>query len=691
MDLAESIAVLYASETGNAEYISKHIHEEALARGYTSTYHSLDEHAKANFSGNNVLVIIASTTGDGDPPDNATKFWRWLRRGKPAELETMKEKRYTILGLGDTNYSNFCNTAKRIEKRLGDYGAKPFMAKGLADDATGMEAVVDPWLEKLWETLPGVVTFDEERAKAFAEKAATEEKVVLKIGGGSKDEKKNKAAAKEDGTGGKKEEAAPVVATSLEKASIPVQYLDVEVEGEGPDVSSLRDSLLDILKPTKLSDPLAYTSSNPTVARIASVRCLTGAKALKRVIEIEMDFEDLSWKYNPGDAFGVLCPNSDDLVLPLITRLGLSPRSHVNITPKSVESATGLPFIRDQPMTVYQLFRYFLDLHAFPKKSFIRMLAEHTASPDEKKVLYFLASAQGATAYRELRPQQATLLDILATFPSCQPPLARILENIPHLQPRFYSASSSPLQTPNRISFAFNIVEFCTPTPYNKPVAGLCTIWLDQLTGEATKPFEKVDLMAKNIVIPIYPKPVPAITAPFYLPEDPLKPIILISAGTGITPFISFLSHRNALIAEKTDPVQLGPAWMFHGRRFASADGDALYASEIDSYIKSGALTEYVACLSRDPPLPSATSQVHFKYVQDGIRAMGPKLRELCLAQDARIYVCGSVTMAKEVNTALAEIMGTSEDEGAVPDLKKGLELLQEWNTGGRYLKDIWT
>jgi methionine synthase reductase len=93
---------------------------------------------KIDLTSKTALIVVASTTGDGDPPDNATKFMRWLRRAKKPELDAAFLGRpYAILGLGDTNYTNFCQTAKRLDRRFTELGAVPFVPKGLADDGTG--------------------------------------------------------------------------------------------------------------------------------------------------------------------------------------------------------------------------------------------------------------------------------------------------------------------------------------------------------------------------------------------------------------------------------------------------------------------------------------------------------------------------------------------------------------------------
>ena len=72
-----------------------------------------------------MVVLVCSTTGDGDAPDNASRMWRRLRNKKhgPTHLSHLK---YAVLGLGDTNYSQFCFMGKALHSRLGELGATAF-------------------------------------------------------------------------------------------------------------------------------------------------------------------------------------------------------------------------------------------------------------------------------------------------------------------------------------------------------------------------------------------------------------------------------------------------------------------------------------------------------------------------------------------------------------------------------------
>ncbi|KAJ3007361.1 hypothetical protein HKX48_009183 [Thoreauomyces humboldtii] len=768
---AESIAVLYASQTGNAEWMAQHIHEEALARGIHSTCHVLDEHAKANLTTRNAaLVIVASTTGDGDPPDNATKFWRWLRRAKGPDLEAFRGRRYAVLGLGDTNYSNFCATGKRLDRKMADLGAVSFVKSGFADDATGLEAVVDPWIRALWPALLEIVTFDEVKARDYAARDDAGSKIDFGKFGVAKEEREGKkngedksgkkdatVRAKADGeetvkseTPASKVDGAPspssegpvtatlsvstgtVVAASdkgdrssvanqftaplspkeheqltsqyykpvalilppkaLDSvttltgvAKLPPNFLAVsEAIGQTRLVSeNSRTLYADTSSSATDTDAFSFTAQRPFKASVRRVRCLTGQRALKRVIEIELAAKHLGWVHTPGDAFGVLCPNPDPLVLPLITRLGLKPEQIYNVT---AHEGSTLPFplaAHTSGVSAYELFRYRLDLHGYPKKAFLRMLAEHTSDVTEKLTLCWLASAQGATAYRTLRTQQPTLLDLLHTFPGCKPPLAPLLENLPHLQPRYYSLSAAADgASETRLTFAFNTVEYVTET--GKPVQGLCSTWLDGLT-HGTTDREWINLESEKIAVPVFPKPRPEASHPFQLPQDPLTPIIMIAAGTGITPFASFLDRRRRLHESGTS---IGPAWLFHGRRFLDPiTGDALYASETESHLAAKNLTKFTACISRETT-PAADAGVRYAYVQDALRAHATDLWKWVQEDKAVLYVCGSVAMAREVDKALADVVVAA---GAAANAVAAVEVTKALHDEGRYLKDLWT
>lgn len=142
------------------------------------------------------------------------------------------------------------------------------------------------------------------------------------------------------------------------------------------------------------------------------------------------------------------------------------------------------------------------------------------------------------------------VLDLLKKYPSCKPSLLSLLENLPPLPPRYYSASSSPLKNPSQIHIAFNVIEYTDKAGIQKQ--GLCTTWLEKKcmpllkeTTTATTSDEKNQPEAATI--PIFKKP----SGDFKLPEDSSTPIVMIGPGTGAAPFRGFLQHRQLLLQQK--------------------------------------------------------------------------------------------------------------------------------------------
>jgi hypothetical protein len=85
--MAPSLLVLFASETGNSEAIAKRVHDEAGKNGFDSTLAALNEWQKVGFEQASLVVVVTSTTGNGDPPRNGDKFFRFIKnRTNPANL-----------------------------------------------------------------------------------------------------------------------------------------------------------------------------------------------------------------------------------------------------------------------------------------------------------------------------------------------------------------------------------------------------------------------------------------------------------------------------------------------------------------------------------------------------------------------------------------------------------------------------
>jgi sulfite reductase (NADPH) flavoprotein alpha-component len=115
------LLVLFGSQTGTAEKIARHVAKEAKARGCQPRVVDAAAHATIEWKTEANLLVVTSTYGDGDMPDNAQAFWDWLQTDDARSLAHLN---FSVLALGDASYEHFCAAGKKIDARLEQIGAR---------------------------------------------------------------------------------------------------------------------------------------------------------------------------------------------------------------------------------------------------------------------------------------------------------------------------------------------------------------------------------------------------------------------------------------------------------------------------------------------------------------------------------------------------------------------------------------
>jgi len=154
----------------------------------------------------------------------------------------------------------------------------------------------------------------------------------------------------------------------------------------------------------------------------------------------------------------------------------------------------------------------------------------------------------------------------------------------------------------------------------------------------------------------------------FRLPDNDTD-IIMIGPGTGIAPFRSFISHRDATGAN-------GKNWLFFGEQHFVLD--FYYQTEIQEWITTGVLTKFDVAFSRD--------QQHKIYVQDRIRENAVAFNEW-LQNGASLYICGQKhPMGTDVENTIIEVISATRGIS----IEQAKQVLSQLEEQGRYQKDVY-
>lgn len=146
------LLVLFGSQSGNAESYAKKLVKEANTKGFAARSAGLDAVQAADLSREKNVLIVSSTWGEGEMPDNAQGFWDAINQnGSSPQLEGV---RYSVLALGDKNYADtFCLAGKKLDARLEELGAQRVAER--VDCDVDFDAPAKRWSTAVFTALNG--------------------------------------------------------------------------------------------------------------------------------------------------------------------------------------------------------------------------------------------------------------------------------------------------------------------------------------------------------------------------------------------------------------------------------------------------------------------------------------------------------------------------------------------------------
>ena len=141
--VAERLSIVYGSQTGNAKRVAAQLASRSEAAGLPVRLLRADAYPQRDLAQERHLLLVISTQGDGEPPDDARGLFEFITGKRAPKLPALQ---FAVLGLGDSSYPQFCTIGRRLDARLAELGATRFCAFGEAD--VEIEAVATPWTEQ---------------------------------------------------------------------------------------------------------------------------------------------------------------------------------------------------------------------------------------------------------------------------------------------------------------------------------------------------------------------------------------------------------------------------------------------------------------------------------------------------------------------------------------------------------------
>ncbi|KAL7554490.1 hypothetical protein ACHAWF_018524 [Thalassiosira exigua] len=638
------LLILYGSNTGTCEDFALLLSERASDEGMESKVLTLDEALDAGLLPcTDCPVVIVTSTYNGTPPDNASKFAKWLAGAKQGGLEGM---RFAVFGVGNSNWEATYQKFPTDVHQYVDGGACRFnlsmrnltsliltlstlnQSRALSD--AGASQIVD--LAKIDVSGSDFVeTFDDWSSDLLAV-------ISLDLGASTK---KAAAGTKKRATFIRALLSSPPADAAKDEVDFIAKMRQVYAKHLGMPVEEVQKN-----------------RSNMDFLKVTSSTQLQSEESGRSTCHLELTMAP-GKTYESGDHLAVIGVNNDSLVNAALEAMGMTGDEYVECNPGltaySREIPNDLPGV---PLPARLALIYLPDLSAPPSRKDIKSLADSCPCPPEK---FALQKMSDEANFREaVLDTGLTLTEILTKYKSAASAIDIVdfCAMHPRMKPRYYSISSSPLVKPDRCTITVGFVDYYTKA--GRYHQGLASGKIHSLTA-GSKILGKVHQL----------------NGKFKLPKDPSTPIIMVGPGTGVAPFMGFLEEREMILKKGEN---LGPAHLFFGCR--TSTHDFIYKEKLQAYASNGVLSSdglHVA-FSREERQAKV-------YVQDLVDENSEEMWKLINELGAIVFICGDAKrMAPDVKKAFIS--------AAAKHGKMSQAAAENWMGGmvneGRYVEDVY-
>lgn len=592
--------ILYATETGKSEQYAKSL-TSIFMHAFNAKMMCMSDYDITELEHETLLLIIVSTFGNGDPPENGEEFLNHLQSLKTtiacdsgedlkddeqsqcildSEVGVLSNVRFAVFGLGSSAYPKFSQFGKSLDNLLSELGGERIFKITTGDELCGQEHCFRRWAKDVFEEACEVFCIGDDLDVTDATQ-------------------------------------------SLKPSNL---WLPEKVR-----LKSITQTKTDLLKAFSKG-----TNRKLVFCSVKDVVFLHEEIEDRQTILAKINNDHSELSFYPGDHIGIYPINRKELVEGIIKRLNITD-PHTVYQVESLETVKSLLGAKEkwvknekfQPCSIYMALSKLLDITTPPSQHLLSLFA--TLATDEKDKAKLEMLFKDTEQYEDWKAYYyPNILEVLELFPSVVLTPAFVLTQFLPLQPRFYSISSSEEYTPREIHITVAVVKFRTQKGRGPLHYGVCSNYL--ATANSNDELICFIRSAPN----------------FHLPVNKSVPIIMVGPGTGIAPFRSFWQQRSSDMEKSPNIAKnFGKMILFAGYRYPKLE---LHSNELKSMKDSGALTDVYTAYSRIPNKPKC-------YVQDIIQQISATIYDLIIKEMGHFYVCGDIIMARDVRETLISII----------------------------------
>lgn len=392
----QPIYILYGTETYNSEDLANRTGDTLGERGMQAVVLDMDDFDHALLPSLGVLLIITSTFGAGEPPGNAEEFHEYVMESAPA----LPHLKFSVCGLGDTAYDDFCECGKEFDARLEQLGATRIAPR--ADCDTDFEPPWEAWLQNVLAALASI--------DLSAPAAAPPQPVAAPV----------------------QQVAAPVqpVAAPMQPVAAPAQHVAAPMQPVAAPAPAAAPA-------PKKKKAKVGSRKNPFFAKVIENYNLNHPTSKKETRHVSLSLEGSPIEYKVGDSLGLFPRNCPDLVRRVLAAVDIPRDTPVQYEDEWFTIRDVCIYKRD----VMQIDRRMLALAEFGANAnrFAPILADKRLQSkyvDDHQLIDFVSAAG-------LRPDPQEFVD-------CLRPLA----------PRLYSIASSPNAHPGEVHLCVDVLRY---------------------------------------------------------------------------------------------------------------------------------------------------------------------------------------------------------------------------------------